>query len=68
LDLTSGGPTGEGGWEGDYAGSIAFQIDNDWDSEDDFHLTLWVRAHDLGGHEDTMELGQYTMDEACDGK
>jgi len=68
LDLTSGGPTGEGGWEGDYAGSIAFQIDNDWESDDNYHLTLWAKALDLSGHEDTMEIGQYTMDEACDGQ
>jgi hypothetical protein len=66
--LTSGGATGDGGWEADYAGSIEFQIQDTWDSEDPFQLTLWARAHDLGGHEDTRELGQYTMDEACDGK
>jgi len=31
-------------------------------------LTLWVRARGKGGIEDKLELGQYTMDEACDGK
>jgi hypothetical protein len=68
LGLTSGGATGDGGWEADYAGSIEFQIQDTWNSEDPFQLTLWARAHDLAGHEDTRELGQYTMDEACDGK
>jgi hypothetical protein len=68
LTMTSGGATGDGGWEADYEGSIEFQIQDSWDSEDPFELTLWARAHDLSGHEDTIELGQYTMDEACDKK
>jgi len=65
----SGGATGDLGWDALYDGSIDFQIDTTkWDSEDRFVVKLYVRARDLAGHEDTMELGQYTMDEACDGK
>lgn len=62
----SGGATGDGGWDAIYEGSIAFQIDTDWESSDSYHIVLWVRARDKGGHEDTRQLGEYTMDEACD--
>ena len=69
LTKVSGGSTGEGGWDANYEGSIVFEIDTDWVLEGKkYDVKLWVVAQDNGGHADTRSLGDYTMDENCDGE
>lgn len=68
MTKTSGGATGDGGWDASYDGSIVFEIDNKWVLEDGtYNVKLWVVAVDKGGHADERPLGDYTMDENCDG-
>ena len=68
LTKTSGGPTGEGGWDAIYEGGIVFEIDTDWELEGkNYDIKLWAKAEDMGGKVNTQFLGDYTMDENCDG-
>ena len=67
LSLASGGAK-EGGWDALYDGQIVFEIDTKWDSEEKFRVQLHAIAVDKGGHSHEQFLGEYTMDEACDGK
>lgn len=69
MTKSSGGATPDGGWDATYDGSIVFEIDTKWELEGDkYQVKLWVVALDKGGHSDTRHLGDYTMDENCDGK
>jgi hypothetical protein len=67
LDLTSGGATGDGGWDAMYRGSIDLQIDKDWDppASDKFPIKLWAMAKDKGGNEAVQFLGDYTLPGSC---
>ena len=69
LTKISGGPTGEGGWDAIYEGGIVFEIDTDWELEGkNYDIKLWAKAQDIGGRDDTQFLGDYTVDENCDGE
>ena len=65
--LKSGGPTGDGGWLGCYAGTIHIEIDPAWipPAEGDFLIKLHAKARDNVGLEDYLWLGEYTMPASC---
>ena len=67
LNKTSGGPTGDGGWDAYYSGAIIFEIDTDWDppGSGKFRIKLWARARDKGGNEKDLLLGEYTLPGSC---
>jgi hypothetical protein len=67
LNLCSGGPTGDGGWDGCYSGSIKIEIDPEWISPapELFHINVWTKARDNAGNETVAFQGQYTMPASC---
>jgi hypothetical protein len=71
FTLTSGGATA-GGWDAYYSGLLTIEIDYGWDTyqnygpDNDFIIHLYVKAHDNGGNEAVLSLGDYYLSEECD--
>jgi hypothetical protein len=70
FNMSDGGAV-DSAWDAHYYGYLTISIFPGWNSllnygPDDFHIHLWVKAHDNAGNEGVLSLGEYTISEDCD--
>jgi hypothetical protein len=75
LNLCSGGPTANGGWDACYDGpsppftiriSPGFSALPPYSGPGPFKIKVWIITQDNAGYQASYEYGYYTMPESCD--
>ncbi|OGO15426.1 MAG: hypothetical protein A2Z14_05115 [Chloroflexi bacterium RBG_16_48_8] len=63
LNLVDGGTTSEGGWDGQYGGSVTVNINPEWQSPEPepFTVNVWIKAKDYVSREGLSFLGTSTL-------